>query len=40
MSLKIAIVGAGSIGFTRKLLQDFLLVPEFRDTEFLAPGHQ
>ncbi|MCE2406574.1 MAG: alpha-galactosidase [Pseudomonadales bacterium] len=34
MSLKIAIVGAGSIGFTRKLLQDFLLVPEFRDTEF------
>ena len=34
MNLKIAIVGAGSIGFTRRLLQDFLLVPEFRDTEF------
>ncbi|MCY3857351.1 MAG: alpha-galactosidase [Gammaproteobacteria bacterium] len=34
MSLKIAIVGAGSIGFTRRLLRDFLLVPEFRDTEF------
>ena len=34
MSLKIAIVGAGSIGFTRRLLHDFLLVPEFRDVEF------
>ncbi|MCY4095414.1 MAG: alpha-galactosidase [Gammaproteobacteria bacterium] len=34
MSLKIAIVGAGSIGFTRRLLRDFLVVPEFRDTEF------
>ena len=34
MTLKIAIVGAGSLGFTRKLLHDFLLVPEFRDAEF------
>ena len=34
MSLKIAIVGAGSIGFTRRLLHDFLMVPEFRDVEF------
>lgn len=34
MSLSIAIVGAGSIGFTRKLVHDLLSVPEFRDTEF------
>ena len=33
MSFKIAFIGAGSIGFTRKLLQDFLSVPEFCDTE-------
>ena len=33
MSFKIAFIGAGSIGFTRKLLQDFLSVPEFRETE-------
>ena len=34
MTLKIAIVGAGSIGFTRRLMHDFLLVPEFKATEF------
>ena len=34
MSIKIAIVGAGSIGFTRRLFHDLLLVPEFRDTDF------
>ena len=33
MSFKIAFIGAGSIGFTRKLLQDFLSVPEFCETE-------
>lgn len=34
MTLKIAMIGAGSIGFTRRLMQDFLQVPEFRDVEF------
>ena len=34
MKLKIAIIGAGSIGFTRKLLQDILSVPEFSDVTF------
>ena len=31
MSFKITFVGAGSIGFTRKLVQDMLGVPEFRN---------
>lgn len=34
MALRIAFVGAGSIGFTRRLLQDLLAVPEFADTTF------
>jgi len=29
--LKIAFIGAGSLGFTRRLVQDLLYVPEFRD---------
>lgn len=33
MSFKVAFIGAGSIGFTRKLLQDILSVPEFQATE-------
>jgi alpha-galactosidase len=33
MSFKIAFVGAGSIGFTRKLLGDLLTVPEFDSLE-------
>lgn len=33
MSFKIAFIGAGSIGFTRRLLSDILTVPEFRDIE-------
>ena len=33
MGLKIAFIGAGSIGFTRILLSDLLTVPEFRDAE-------
>lgn len=33
MSFKIAFIGAGSIGFTRRLLADLLTVPEFRDIE-------
>lgn len=34
MPLKIAMIGAGSIGFTRKLMHDILAVPEFNDTTF------
>src|SRR4051812_42896589 len=32
-SFKIAIIGAGSVGFTRKLFTDILCVPEFADIE-------
>ncbi len=31
--MKVSFIGAGSIGFTRKLLSDILTVPEFRDIE-------
>ncbi len=34
MSLKIAMLGAGSIGFTRRLMHDLLAVPELADTTF------
>ena len=34
MPLKVAMIGAGSIGFTRRLMGDLLAVPEFRDTQF------
>jgi len=34
MPIKVAVIGAGSIGFTRKLMQDILSVPELADTEF------
>jgi alpha-galactosidase len=34
MPLKIAMIGAGSVGFTRRLMQDLLTVPEFDDTTF------
>ena len=33
MSFKIAFIGAGSLGFTRRLIADLLAVPEFRDIE-------
>src|SRR5436190_971585 len=32
--LKIAIVGAGSVGFTKRLVTDILCVPELQDVEF------
>lgn len=32
--MKIAMIGAGSIGFTRRLMADLLSVPEFADTQF------
>jgi alpha-galactosidase len=34
MALKIAMIGAGSIGFTRRLMGDLLTVPEFAETTF------
>ena len=34
MALKIAMIGAGSIGFTRRLMADLLTVPEFAETTF------
>jgi alpha-galactosidase len=34
MTVKIAMIGAGSIGFTRTLLRDILSVPELADTTF------
>ncbi len=34
MAIRIAMIGAGSIGFTRKLLGDVLTVPELADTTF------
>ena len=33
MSFKVAFIGAGSIGFTRRLLADILTVPEFHDID-------
>jgi alpha-galactosidase len=33
MALKVAMIGAGSIGFTRRLMQDLLAVPEYPRTE-------
>ena len=32
--LKVALIGAGSVGFTRKLVRDIMAVEEFGDTEF------
>ena len=34
MSFKIAIIGAGSVGFTKTLVSDLLCVPEFASCEF------
>jgi alpha-galactosidase len=34
MAMKIAMIGAGSIGFTRKLMHDIVAVPELADTTF------
>ncbi len=34
MPLRIAMIGAGSIGFTRRLMADLLTVPEFAETTF------
>jgi len=34
MPIKIAMIGAGSVGFTRRLMYDILSVPELSDTHF------
>ena len=34
MPIKVAFIGAGSVGFTRRLCRDILSVPELRDTDF------
>lgn len=34
MPIKIAMIGAGSIGFTRRLMHDILAIPELTDTTF------
>ena len=34
MAIKVAFIGAGSVGFTRGLFRDILAVPELRDTRF------
>ena len=33
MSFKVAVIGAGSVGFTREIIKDLLSVPEFKDVE-------
>ena len=32
--MRIAFIGAGSVGFTQKLVKDILTVPELQETEF------
>jgi alpha-galactosidase len=34
VAIKVAFIGAGSVGFTRKLVRDILAVPELADTHF------
>ncbi len=34
MAIKVAFIGAGSVGFTRGLFRDVLSVPELKDTQF------
>ena len=34
MPIKVAFIGAGSVGFTRRLFRDILAVPELQDTHF------
>lgn len=35
MPIKVTVIGAGSIGFTRGVMRDILCVPELRNTEFV-----
>jgi alpha-galactosidase len=34
MPLKMTVIGAGSVGFTRQIVRDILCVPELQDTQF------
>ena len=34
MAIKIAVIGAGSVGVTRRLMRDILAVPQLADTQF------
>lgn len=34
MAIKVAVIGAGSVGFTRRLMRDILAVPQLSDTQF------
>jgi len=34
VAIKIAMIGAGSVGFTRVLARDILAAPEMADTQF------
>lgn len=34
MPIKVAVIGAGSVGFTRAQVRDILCIPELRDTQF------
>ncbi|RYG28524.1 alpha-glucosidase/alpha-galactosidase, partial [bacterium] len=34
MSIKVAVIGAGAVGFTRGICRDLLTVPELQDTRF------
>jgi alpha-galactosidase len=34
MAIKVAVIGAGSLGFTRRIMHDILSVPELQDAEF------
>src|SRR3954469_25891683 len=34
MPIKVAVIGAGSVGFTRGICRDILTVPELQDTQF------
>lgn len=35
MAIKVCVIGAGSVGFTRIMVRDILTVPELQDTEFV-----
>ena len=34
MPIKVAFIGAGSVGFTRRIFRDILTVPELQNTQF------
>ena len=38
--IKVAMIGAGSVGFTRRLMMDILAVKELQDNGFPFHGHR